>query len=248
MFRPIRAAIAIVVLTAVSVPAQELLVNPGFEEFSPDGVPDGWSRYGGNSPEAVLEPTPEAHSGERALRMLDTGPEERDNRWAVGVSQEVPVTPGSTYMLSVWVKAIARNHDDAVILQLNFLPGNQLQNVRAAPESGGDWKRYVIGAEAPEGAETARVYIYTMHYWTSETLIDDASMQVVDPETWGPRFPLAAHGSMGIERARPLNLQTPIVEAGQPVATICVPEGEAGAALPSYTNSRYCSSELSLLR
>ncbi len=216
---------------AVPAGAQELLKGASFEEFGAEGVPVGWTRYGGNSAEAVLEPSEDAHGGQRALRMLDTGPEERDNRWAAGVSQDVAVTPGATYMLSVWAKAVARNRDEAVILQLTFLPGNQLQNVHISPEIGGDWKRYVIGAKAPEGATSARVHIYTMHYWTSDTLIDDASLQVVDPQAWGARFPLAAHGSMGIERPRPLNLRTPIVEAGQAVATICVPEGEAGMAV-----------------
>ena len=124
---------------AVPAGAQELLKGASFEEFGAEGVPVGWTRYGGNSAEAVLEPSEDAHGGQRALRMLDTGPEERDNRWAAGVSQDVAVTPGATYMLSVWAKAVARNRDEAVILQLTFLPGNQLQNVHISPEIGGDW-------------------------------------------------------------------------------------------------------------
>ncbi|MGI5816870.1 MAG: carbohydrate binding domain-containing protein [Armatimonadota bacterium] len=233
MLCPVRfAIIACAALVAVAAPAQDqLLTNPGFEEFGDDGVPAGWSRYGGRVPESVIEPADEARSGERALRMLDTGPEVRDNTYATGVIQEVPVEPGETYLLSVWARAIARNHDQAVNLQLRFLPGNQLQNMAVNPEIGGDWQRYSIGMTAPEGATRAAVYIYTMHYWTSETLIDDASLQVVSPETWGPRFPLAAHGSTGIEEARELNLRTPIVEGGAAIATICVPDRDDAAAL-----------------
>lgn len=232
MSRTLRLAMIIwTVFAAACAPAQELLTNPGFEEFGEDGVPVGWSRYGGNVPESVLKPSDDAHSGERALRMIDTGPEERDNTWATGVSQDVPVEAGTTYMLSLWAKAIARNHDQAVLMQLRFLPGNEQQSVSIAPEIGGDWQRYMVGMVAPEGATAARVYLFTMHYWTSETIIDDASLQAVSPEAWGSRFPLAAHGSMGIEEARALNLRTPIVEGGAAVATICAPEGEGGVAV-----------------
>ncbi len=231
MSRPIRhVLLACTVLITVNAPAQKLLTNPGFEEFNEAGVPTGWSRYGGDVPESVVEPADQAHSGDHALRMIDTGPHERDNTWATGVIQEVPVEVGTTYMFSVWAKAIARNHRQAVIMQLRFLPGNELQSTHIEPEIGGDWQRFSVAMEAPEGATDARLYIFTMHYWTSETLIDDASLQAVNPEDWGARYPLATLGSMGIERARKLNLTTPIVVDGEAAATICAPEGEQGLA------------------
>ncbi len=229
---------ALAMLHAPAVAQENLLANPGFEEVGEGGIPVGWSRYGGDVPESQLVITDEAHSGEKAVRLIDTGPEERDNTWAIGVVQEVPAEAGKLYLLSVWAKAVSRNHDDAVDLQLRFLPSNELRSVRVAPAIGGDWQRFMVGMEAPEGTTTARVYIYTMHYWTSETIIDDASLQVADRETWGPRFPLAAHGSTGIEQVRELNLRTPIVEDGQPAATVAVPEGEEYAALGEHLSAQ----------
>ena len=211
-------------LLVVGAQAQELLNNPGFEEFGDEGVPTGWTRYGGLVPESKVEPSDDAHSGEHSVRLLDTGPEERDNTYAAGVIQEVPVEVGTTYMLSVWAKAAAYNHRQAINMQLRFLPGNEMQNIYLTPEIGGDWQRYSTAMEAPPGTTHARIYIFTMHFWTADLLIDDASLQPVNPEDWGSRFPLAVHGSMGIAEARDLNLRTPIVEGGEAVATICAPE------------------------
>ncbi len=236
LLAPIAVA-SLLALGALSQPAsaqENLLSNPGFEEVGDDGLPVGWARYGGGVPESVLEMTEDAHSGERAVRLLDTGPEERDQRYAIGVTQNVPIEGGKAYILSVWAKAIARNHDQAMNLQLRFMPGNRLTNVPVTPPIGGDWERAVVAGQAPEDATSATIYIYTQHYWTSETLIDDASLIVVDRETFGPRFPLAAHGSMGIETVRPLNLRTPIVEGGQPAAIIAVPTDVAGALDEQY--------------
>ncbi|MFW5723844.1 MAG: hypothetical protein ACOCWF_04690, partial [Halochromatium sp.] len=92
----------------------------------------------------------------------------------LGETLGAPVEVGATYMFSVWAKAIARNHRQAVIMQLRFLPGNELTSAYIEPEIGGDWRRFAVAMEAPEGATAARLYIFTMHYWTSETLIDDA--------------------------------------------------------------------------
>ncbi len=74
-------------------------------------------------------------------------------------------------------------------------------------------------------------YLYTMHYWTSETLIDDFSLETASAEKWGARLPLAAHGGLGIEQVRELNLSTPITQGGQAAATICIPEDDQFTAL-----------------
>lgn len=224
--------VALVILTGcLPAAGQELLANPGFEEVGADGVPTGWKRYGGGVPESVIEIADQARSGQRAVKLIDTGPELRDQRYAIGLQQDVPVQAGKLYILSGWVKALARNHPDAFAIQLRFLPNEQLRQVIAAPEIGADWRYYSVAAEAPEGTKTARVYLYTMHFWTCEMLLDDFSLVEADPARWGPRLPLAAHGGLGIETVRPLNLRTPIVRDGQPAATIVVPEGEAYRAL-----------------
>ncbi len=231
--RFIMAALAVAGLTLFvgSASAQELLTNPGLEEIADNGLPAGWKQYAGGVPESKLEVSDDAHSGDHAVRFIDTGPEERDSKYAIGLSQDVPAEPGKYYLLSVWNKCAARNNDAAVNLQLRFLPSNKLQAVRLTPEIGGDWQRFQVAGQAPEDTTTIRVYIYTEHYWTSDSLVDDASLTEVDPEKWGARFPLVALGSTGIEKVRKLNLRTPLVKGGNPAATILIPEGDDYAAL-----------------
>lgn len=203
---------------------QELLKNPSFEELDEKGFPAGWRQYGGGVPESQLSVVPTAHSGQRAIRLLDTGPNVRDGRYAIGVQQEAPVVPGRFYLASVWAKAQARNHEQAVLLQITFLGGTQERsfNTYITAPIGGNWKRYSVGAVAPPDAKTARLYIYTMHFWTSDTLIDDASFKEISSVSslaqavyvWGQE-PLAG--------PRPLKLHTPIVQNGQPAAFIASP-------------------------
>ena len=93
----------------------ELLVNPSFEAWR-EGLPIGWQRYGGGVPQSRVEMAKEAHSGQWAVRLVDEGPEESDERWSIGLQQDVPIQPGHWYEASVWAKAISRNHPEACLL------------------------------------------------------------------------------------------------------------------------------------
>ncbi len=201
----------------------ELLVNPSFEAWR-EGLPVGWQRYGGGVPQSRVEMAKEAHSGQWAVRFVDEGPEERDSRWSIGLQQDVPVQPGHWYEASVWVKAISRNHPEAVQLQLRFLPGNQLASVWLNPPIGGDWKRFRVMMQAPADAKTARIYLYTIHFWRSETLLDDASLREIPPEVAQKFGPLLFHGSEGVAKVRSLQRETVLVEGGQAQAIIVAPD------------------------
>ncbi|MBU0611185.1 MAG: carbohydrate binding domain-containing protein, partial [Armatimonadetes bacterium] len=218
-------SVIIAVIFSLPVSAQqELLKNTSFEELTDKGVPAGWAQYGGGVPESVLKVETTARTGKSALHLIDTGPNERDNRYAIGVQQDVPVTPGRFYLASVWAKALARNHDQAVVLQLTFMGGPEAKNSATYILSpiGGDWKRYSVGAIAPEDSKSVRLYLYTMHYWTSDTLLDDASLKEADASQsvatavfqWGQE-PLAG--------PRKLKLQTTLTKGGQPAAAIACP-------------------------
>ncbi len=204
--------------------AQEMLQNPGFEAGPGEGVPTGWTRYGGDEPESQLQISAEAHSGARAIRLIDTGPNERDNRWAVGVSQTLDVEPGTMYRAEAWVKCFARNDPTAVNLQLTFRPSNKVFVTRLTPPIGGDWQKFTVIGEAQPGDTQVIVYAYTMHFWTCDCLVDDLSLMPVSREAFGDRLPLVALGGLGIDEVRPLRLQTPLVLEGKPAATICAPQ------------------------
>ena len=211
--------------------AQELLTNPGFESGPADGLPDGWVRYGGTVPESRVEVSPEARSGQRCVRIIDTGPNERDGKWAAGVSQTLPVEQGRAYRASVWARCLARNHPDAMALQLTFMPSRTVFYARLSPEIGGDWVRFTTVGEPAAGDTHVTLYLYSMHFWTCDYLVDDVSLTVLDAEQVGQRYPLAKHGGFGIETVRALNLRTPIVSGGKAAATVCIPPGEDWATV-----------------
>ena len=205
---------------------QNLLKNPGFEQAGNRGVPAGWTQYAGGVPESQLQVVTTAHSGAAAVRLLDTGPNVRDNKYAIGVQQDVPCEPGKFYLGSVWAKALARNHEQAVILQLTFLPGNQSFSRNLTGPVGGNWQRYSVGAVAPEGSKTCRMYLYTMHFWTSDTILDDAALEIEDPGS-GLNTSLWHWGHEPLQQVRPLKLQTVLTKDAQPAAVIACPNDSA---------------------
>ncbi len=215
-----------ILLLAAPTFAQELLTNPGFEQIADNGIPTGWARHCGGVPEEIIKVVEDAHSGDHAVRLIDTGPEERDSKWSVGLTQDIDAEPGKYYKASVWVKALARNHGGALNMQLRFLPGNELRQTPTEPLIGGDWHQYSVIAQAPEGTTKARLYLYTMHFWTCDNIIDDASLTAINIEGGGIIPVLLTRGSVGVEKLRELNLKTPIVRAGKPAARILIPDGE----------------------
>jgi hypothetical protein len=218
------AVLACVIVTP-ALAQQELLKNTSFEELTDKGLPAGWTQYAGGVPESVLKVETTARTGKSAVRFIDTGPNEREQKYAIGVQQDVPVVPGRFYLASVWAKALARNNDQAVVLQMTFVggPENKTFNTYLLPPIGGDWKRYSIGGVAPEDAKSVRLYIYTMHYWTSDTLIDDASLKEAPAAGADLAAAVFQWGQEPLAGPRQLKLQTTLAKGGQPAAIIACP-------------------------
>jgi hypothetical protein len=204
---------------------EELLKNPSFETVGANGVPAGWSQYAGGAPESRLNVVQPGRTGSNAVRLTDTGPELRDNRYAIGVQQDVAVQPGQFYLASVWAKCLATNHPNAVLLQLTFLGSDKVFSRQITGTLGGDWQRFKIGAQAPEGATAVRLYLYTMHYWTSDTILDDASL--VQVPGGGMSSVVLQAGEEPLRAMRALRLRTAITAGGQPAAVIACPADPA---------------------
>ncbi|MEN6642761.1 MAG: carbohydrate binding domain-containing protein [Armatimonadia bacterium] len=215
----------LIMLMAIPALGQELLKNPSFEDVTAKGLPASWQQYSGGPPESKLSIDPTARTGKNAIRLTDTGPNERDNRWAIGVQQDVPVTPGQTYLASVWAKCLATNNPNAVLLQLTFIGTDKTYSRQIVAPLGGDWRRFKIIAQAPEDAKTVRFHLYTMHFWTSDTIFDDASLTSITGE--GINGVVLQVGEEPIAAARPLKLQTPIADNSQPQAVIACPADPA---------------------
>lgn len=217
--------LGLIMLIAIPAFGQELLKNPSFEDVTDKGLPAAWQQYSGGPPESKLAIDPTARTGKNAVRLTDTGPNERDNRWAIGIQQDIPVTPGQTYLASVWAKCLATNNPNAVLLQLTFLGADKSYPRQIVAPLGADWRRFKITAQAPEGAKTVRFYLYTMHFWTSDTIFDDASLTSIPGD--GINGAVLQAGEEPIASLRPLKLQTSITTNSQPQAAIACPADPA---------------------
>lgn len=216
--------VACIVLLSLALPLgaqEELLKNPSFEEMGANGIPSGWAQYGGGAAESQLRVVSPGRTGSNAVRLIDTGPELRDNRYAIGIQQDVRVEPGQFYLASVWAKCLAANHPNAVLLQLTFLGPNKVFSRQITGTLGGDWQRFRIGAQAPAGASAVRFYVYTMHYWTSDTIVDDASL--VRVPSGGMSAVVLQAGEEPLRAVRPLKLRTAVVTSGRAAAVITCP-------------------------
>ncbi|MFP3903703.1 MAG: hypothetical protein ACLFWB_05610, partial [Armatimonadota bacterium] len=218
---------AVLIFGVLCVPgyARQLLQNPGFEQVE-DGFPAGWGRHGGGSEYVRLEISDEARSGDHALHLIDDSPEERRGDYGIGVQQQFEAQPDTYYKASVWVKTLSTNHTGALHLQMRFLPSGEIAQVPLEAPAGGDWTHFQIIDKAPEDTTEIRCYIYTMHYWKVEALVDDAAIEQLDIDFQGINSVLITAGSTGIEQVRDLNLPTPIVEDGVSACRILVPDGQ----------------------
>jgi len=219
-----------IVLLSLNAFAGNLLTNPSFEEIGKDGVPTGWRRYGGGVPESRLSVVEDAHSGKKAVRLLDTGPKERNNKYSIGVCRTIPAEPGQIYLAEAFFKAAARNHPQAVALQITFEPVHVSKTVFATPPIGGGFRKYSIAAEAPPGTERLRLYVYTMHYWTSDTIVDDVTLRKISRDEAKNKLAFLQWGTTGLDKVRPLKRETALVENASPRAVVVPPAGGADLA------------------
>ncbi|MFP3904057.1 MAG: carbohydrate binding domain-containing protein [Armatimonadota bacterium] len=191
--------LAVVLIFCVGVHASELPVaNPGFEGEFEANAPAGWHHYGGGTEDTALQMDDDAHSGAHSLRVIDEAPEIRDSKYATGVYQEVDAEPGKTYRATVWVKAISRNHEAPIFMQIRFLPGGEQHSVTLAPPVGGEWTSFSTIGTAPEGTEGIRLYLHTSHYHKSVTLLDDVLIEELDIEASPALQALVARSSTGV--------------------------------------------------
>jgi hypothetical protein len=145
--------------TATSSPAPNLVANGGFEAEG-----GGWYFEQGAQRAGGI-----AHEGERAL-LIDSAGGYADQR--------VPVEPGATYELTVWVRVatggggeIGLRFEDA---RFNSIPVAPIQTAI----SGSEWTRVTIPLTSPEGAE--RVVLSFWNPGGAQIAVDDVTLRRTD--------------------------------------------------------------------
>ena len=88
-------------MTGMQVNAQELLANPGFEDWD-SGVPLGWDI---EVDVTVTEEDGEIYEGDLSVSLEATSSSNR------GIFQEIPVVPGNVYVFSAYLYGLNGNND-----------------------------------------------------------------------------------------------------------------------------------------
>lgn len=159
------------------------LINAGFESTTPGprGDPEGWFSFQHAGPLSYTykSDTSQKKSGERSLRIDNTGPEIYG-----AVAQAVDARPwkGKVARLSGWVKTSDANDNGAVLTLLATQSGATMaQNFMLdAPIKGTtDWKRYTITLLLPPA--TDRVEVGMMLRGKGAVWLDDVELEIVEP-------------------------------------------------------------------
>ncbi len=216
--RPLLVVLSMVVCGSVS-PAEPLdvpLANGSFEgAVTPAQLPAGWRLYGGDGTEQKLSVV---SSGESKALLIEDG----DPAAEIGLQQEVAVKPGETYALTVRVRRVRDADPTGAFAQLRFLPGDHYVQRGLAAESPDSSTEITLATRAPDGATTARIYLYTHAAPTPKVMVDSVSLQS-GVELPQPR-PEAAEVPPPVpptyDKLKDLHLRTTLVADATPLAAI----------------------------
>jgi hypothetical protein len=193
------AIVAALVINVSTIQAQNLLVNPGFEDplLPAPGVNQGWAAFGtaARTGPPILPLPPVAHSGDYSL-LAQNAP---GNNWnPVGVEQIVDgtilgfpyggVNPGIQYTFDCWYMTdTGVTYANPVGLEIGFLD-SAMANIGTTGgfnfniPSNNTWYQGSVTATAPAGSVYIVVYAMFMdnaQTTTEHVYFDDASLSVV---------------------------------------------------------------------
>jgi len=208
--------VAALSLGGLTVQAQNLLTDPGFEgqvsapNPNPTGTP-GWASFGGASFSQTY-----AHNGSWSLYTPNNG-----GGYSVpGAYQVFAATPGETFTLSGWVytpNALVANDNDFAILQLNFFTGAPPNNYAGGtsvnsvgvnvgdPNGGGGvalpqgvWTFASITGTAGAGVNSLGVYLLDINADANADFYFDDLTLTASPVPEPSSFALAGLGVLGL--------------------------------------------------
>ncbi len=181
-----------------------LLVNPGFEEpVTSDGAPffGFWEAFQGGGA-ASFNSTANPRSGLQNLEMTIT---QTDNTFA-GAFQDVLVTAGQMYTWSGWHALGAGDFDLGIEFRIewrdsvNNVEIGRTANSTDAP-SGSAYEQWSLTAEAPVGADSARV-VYAVQSFTNNDVFNTGIVYLDDVSFVPAPGAMALIGLGGLAAAR----------------------------------------------
>jgi hypothetical protein len=174
---------------AVLASSQLIIQNPGFEQKSPDGTPEGWSTVSG-----VVDGSTK-HSGSSALRF-------QHDQWAssTAVSSVIPLKVGHIYRLTAWMKSEAVVSDPnaqyptpvaGCLTMESFPPTNSSPSVGGT----GEWQRVEMKFIATKSKDRIRVHLGYQGNARGKLWVDDVALEeVTDITEYIPLETVRWHG------------------------------------------------------
>jgi len=165
-------------LAVTSLSANELVLNPGFEQTAANAsMPDSWR---GDKTVYSLDREVK-RSGEASLKYVNTDP----NRYRLA-AQTVPLKPGRKYAFSAWVKTDQITGQDSgatICLEWQGHDGKWMGGRYPSGVKGtADWTRVEGIVRIPEEAASVTLQCYVRKGMTGTAWFDDVSIQrIVDP-------------------------------------------------------------------
>ena len=199
--------------------ATNLLTNPSFEEgLSVDGIPSGWSKYGGLGADQRLSRVTLERGGVAVLI------EDNDAAKPFGVAQTVSIEPGKVYTASVRVKAVAGGSPNAgtLVLRLGNMTAGVVQFGSAAADK---LTEFSLVGRAPDNAKAATIYVYSRKQPNCKFLLESVRFVLGGNAAAivksGRREPgLEAQPPPVYAKLKELHLSTSLVRDGKPNAAI----------------------------
>lgn len=201
------------------------LKNASFEDAAgPNGLPEGWSLYGGGK-NLRLSLVETADTGRKAVLIEDGNPERE-----IGIVQTVPARGDVTYEAGARVRDVAGASSEGAYLQMRFLPSGRYVQTALMPRGSRKFSSVSVRGTAPPGTKRVRLYLYTQYAPTLKLLIDGIRLvSGVEPPPPPPPPPPKAVPPTYAER-KDLHIETVLVGGGKGGVTIIAPASGLYAA------------------
>ena len=215
-------AAASVFLALASAKAEELfevtLENPSFTKGVNDqGVPLGWSKYGGGGTGQELKITDGPDDG-KALLIVDGDPATE-----IGVSQSFDLKGGETYEVTAKVRGVEDASTSGSYLQFRFLPSSQYVQTGLTARSADRFTEVSVKGTAPPDTSKAMIYLYTHRDPTPKVMVTDVKlMGGLPPPPAPPPPPIPPQYS----ELKDLHLDIALVKEGKSNVSIVAPASD----------------------
>lgn len=152
----------LLVVMAETVSAQNLLKNPGFEDWGTDGLPSFWSASGGSCQKSTV-----THSGSGAVKLTNS---QIFGVYLMGsIGQDSILVSGSNFSVKGWYQLHSEGGDGFSVFLWIYGPGGYLGNLAGANVislfgTKDVWTAFAVGAVMIPGAtgDTASVDFWTL--------------------------------------------------------------------------------------